>query len=368
MAKTIRDSVQKSWAPLISKIRTQTQQAYHRALNLDNRIHYVNNVILASVWYTAQIFPPTTDCVRQMNTAIQWFLWKGAIFKVPLSTLHLPKEEGGRALVHTMAKCVSLFITQIELQKQRTHTFTRDWLSRWQLLTRPSNPPNMKQIPAKFDYLYRYNIEAAYVPLVDISTTKKARKRICYTSLLHSIRKAADTPDLRIKRLWPTTDWSLVWTNVQNAPINEQMRCTWYHVIHDIIPTNERLHRIKIVPSEMCQGCTKIDTLLHRLTDCGEGIRIWQYMKTRLALILRTTPSRIRDDWLLRPQLKLWPEKKRNAVMWMLANVVEFSCQHRNTLSLQDFMEYLLRTRWKLLSHQRGRRQVGNYLTVLDQM
>ena len=134
-------------------------------MNLDNRIRYVNEVILATAWYTTQIFPPSKDSVRQMNTAISWFIWKGAIFKFPRSTLQLPKEAGGRAFIHIMAKCMTLFILRMVQQGQHKATFTTDWPTRWHLHKRTPNPPQIKRIHAKFNYLYRYNIEAAYTPI-----------------------------------------------------------------------------------------------------------------------------------------------------------------------------------------------------------
>jgi len=94
MAKNIKQSTNKSWAMLTTKIRAQAQKDYHRALNLEHRIRYVNDYLLARVWYATQIFPPPTDQARQINTAISWFLWKGAIFRLPLSTLQRPKEYG----------------------------------------------------------------------------------------------------------------------------------------------------------------------------------------------------------------------------------------------------------------------------------
>jgi len=74
-----------------------------------------------------------------MNTAISWFIWKGAIFKVPLSTLQLPKEAGGRALIHMMAKCMTLFILRMEKQVRQKATFTTDWLTSWYLHERTPN-------------------------------------------------------------------------------------------------------------------------------------------------------------------------------------------------------------------------------------
>ena len=84
--------------------------------------------------------PPLADSVRQMNTAISWFIWKGEIFNVPLSTLQLSKEAGGRALIHIMAKCMTLFILRMEQQEQQNAIFTTDWLIIWHLLGRTHNP------------------------------------------------------------------------------------------------------------------------------------------------------------------------------------------------------------------------------------
>jgi len=146
------------------KIRAQAAENYHRALNLESRIRCVNEVLLATAWYTTQILAAATECVRQINAALPYFIWKGAIFKVPLSTLQKPKDSGGRALIRIMAKGMALFVLRMERQKQQSGTFATDWLNKWRLNGRIPNPPDIKWIPVKLDYLYRYNIEAAYMP------------------------------------------------------------------------------------------------------------------------------------------------------------------------------------------------------------
>ena len=120
-----------------------------------------------------------------MNTAIQWFIWQGAIFKVPLSTLQLPKEAGGRALIHIMAKCMTLFTLRMEKHGQQKAAFTTDGLTRWHLHERTPNPPQIKRIPAKFDYLYRYNIEAAYTSVrVDSENHKSHKKKTLHSPFI----------------------------------------------------------------------------------------------------------------------------------------------------------------------------------------
>ena len=171
---------------------------------------------------------------------------------------------------------------------------------------------------------------------------------------------------MRVQKLWPNTDWIRIWKNLNDAPVPENTRCVRYQAIQDIIPTNVRLHHINMVPSDSCWRCNADDTMEHRLIACGEGRTIWQYTKTLLATMLQTIPGRIPDEWVLHPHFKIWPPKRHRAILWVLANVIIFRIQQQTTLNLHDFMDFLLRSRWKLMCHKNGRDLVGNYLTVID--
>jgi len=178
----------------------------------------------------------------------------------------------------------------------------------------------------------------------------------------------ADTRNapMRIQKLWPDTDWDQVWTNLVKAPITKQVEAEWYQVIHDLIPTNVRLHRINICHTDSCKICDAKDTLEHRLAKCRHSAQIWTYTKEAIAMMLRTRPDRIPDEWLTRPFFKIWPKKRSNAILWTIAQVISFSFQQRSTLTLQDYLDFLFRSRWKLMSKRKGRTWVGNYLTVLE--
>jgi len=63
MMANLNESTKKSWTILASKVRTHTRNAYHIAARLDNRIRYINEFILATAWYTTQIFAPPLDNV-----------------------------------------------------------------------------------------------------------------------------------------------------------------------------------------------------------------------------------------------------------------------------------------------------------------
>jgi len=140
----------------------------------------------------------------------------------------------------------------------------------------------------------------------------------------------------------------------------------WYKVVHDILPTNERLYTIRMVPTDMCQKCARTETLLHRLTECGDGGQIWTWKKQRLAWILRTIPERIPSDWLLRPHFTLFPPRRRRVVLRILTNLFIFRTQQQRDLAIQDFLDFMKRSKWKMYQSNKRGESVGDYLSVTD--
>jgi len=120
-----------------------------------------------------------------------------------------------------------------------------------------------------------------------------------------------------------------------------------------------------MVQTDTCRKCASKDTLEHRLLVCGEGKLIWEYSKPLIARMLRTIPHRIPDDWIIHPQFHIRPPKRRRAMLWTLANVIIFRPQQQTNVTLQDYVDFLQRSKWKLM-RQKMERIVGNYLTVLE--
>jgi hypothetical protein len=105
---TIAKSVEDSWAGALLAVRAKARKAYARTLCLAQRMQYVHLCLLSKIGHLAQILPPTKEYVQQLTTVCTWFIWQGAIFRVPITTLRLPKEQGGWALANIDAKCKTL--------------------------------------------------------------------------------------------------------------------------------------------------------------------------------------------------------------------------------------------------------------------
>jgi len=139
------------------------------------------------------------------------------------------------------------------------------------------------------------------------SGSKNVGKRRIYATMHSILRGASGYQEMCITKLWPQANWKIVWKNLHDTPVPKSSRAAWYRVIHDIIPMNDRLHRIRLTPTGNCRICDKKDTLKHRIVDSGEGKMMWTWTKQQLAQMLRTVPVHIPDGWLTCPQVILWP-------------------------------------------------------------
>jgi hypothetical protein len=182
----------------------------------------------------------------------------------------------------------------------------------------------MRAIPGTMAYLRTYFLEWAYMEPQRQGETYRSFTRQMYDTL-RNISTAGNRPrEVRIMQLQPAVDWSIVWGNLHTVRFFYRARSAWYMVIlvHDITPTNVRLHRIRLVDTENCTQCGRHDTMLHCLTECGIGKEIWEWTRTQIPRRQRTDPRRIPADWLFRLCFKSWPCQRHQAIMWFLAHMV----------------------------------------------
>jgi hypothetical protein len=170
---------------------------------------------------------------------------------------------------------------------------------------------------------------------------------------------------MRTERLWPNTDWPTVWKHIQATPAPDTLKAQWYNAIHALIPTNERLHKIHLSPTDQCRLCNQMYTLSHRLTDCGEGRMMWLWTRRRKATILRLDERNIPEEWLIRSDFRIWPPKRNCAVLWFLIHLVVYRTKQDPSLTMNDYLDFMRRSKWKLDTRANRTSLVGNYLQVL---
>ena len=153
---------------------------------------------------------------------------------------------------------------------------TATWLREWNLDGPRANHPHIGRIPKALEYLYRYAQDMAYIAHTGNDETLRTFKLRVYNTLHTMAAATRESREMRITQLHPDTQWMQVWKNLHKACVSEEIASMWYSTSCYMIrvPTNERLHAIRLVESDRCRHCGRRDTLVHRLKECNEGTAI----------------------------------------------------------------------------------------------
>jgi hypothetical protein len=159
---------------------------------------------------------------------------------------------GGMALIDIAAKYRALLLCRMYLQGHNDWTVTAAWMRYWNLIRRQANPSNAMTIPGKFAYLHCYAIEMAYIQHTDHYEAPSSLHKRMYTTLRTMSLAGNGERGMRIMTMHPATAWDTVWKNLQDVWTSVEIQSAWIQVIHDLIPTHERLARISLRDTDQC--------------------------------------------------------------------------------------------------------------------
>ena len=262
-------------------------------------------------------------------------------------------------------KCKTLIYTRLRKSSKQRGSVTAALMRHWRLSDPLPNPPQASRFSTNIAHFRHYAIDMAYITPPGATETDKTFKRRTYSVLKTITQPKNATTEMRITRKYPDTEWERVWKNLHTADVPEAVKSQWYQVIHDILPTNERMAAIGLTPTAACAQCGNPDSQLHRITACGEGPVIWHWTRARIAAILRMDPRYIPAQWTVRPDFQHWPPQRHQAILWILAHLMSYQLQTTRPLSLLDYMDFLRRARWKKYNRTPRRNKTGRYLEVL---
>jgi hypothetical protein len=268
---TLRQTVSASWTQFVEQVKIQAKDAYSRDLSLAHRIIYVHTYLLSRICYVVQVLPAHQMSIQQIIAAVTYFIWRAAIFRFQISTLQSRRKGGGWELMDIAAKCRAPLLSRMHIQSARPGAVMAGWLYSWDLNGRTPNPPNATAYPTVMVHMRAYALDMPYATNPRLEEAPKTWCRRVYWVLQTMYITASPPRPLRIMKMYANNNWSRIWLNLHTAWIPDTVRSTWYIVIHDILPTKERLNRIGIADSDHCNHCGHTDTMYHRIMECEAG-------------------------------------------------------------------------------------------------
>jgi hypothetical protein len=209
----------------------------------------------------AQVLPITDIYVHQLTTTILQYIWRGWIFRLPITTLYKKISERGLGMIDIRAKCNMLYILRLILQSRDKNNVTARWIANYNALIQ-HNPPNWTPLPSSLDYLRTYLQEKAYIGDQEEDESDGTFKKRIYETQRYTQTKKRLLAEMRIQTKFPQHTWPVIWNNINKKFLRLSIRTIWLIIVHDIIPTKSRLNQIKLHETVECPSCRQQDTLL----------------------------------------------------------------------------------------------------------
>ena len=310
-----------NWPAVVSAAKAVLINNSGRQLCLEQRVRFVNVFAMSKLWYIAKVVPPDPRSLTSLRIQMRRFVWTGWFFTIAYPVLCLPIGSGGFGLHDPVVRCKALFYSRwFTLSVQSLGMLSGAYLPILRGLFDPPPPSVARKVHRACPHYAAYtNVQLRLPPPVGEPLLGQALIGHTYATLLPLL---LPTARVRVQDILPQTDWKTVWSNVQSRRLLMRARSAWFAAVHDIYKTNARLHAIGQAPDDKCVKCGRWDTILHRLTTCGNAATIWRWYKDTVRDKCEIPADTIQQDFLIRPDVTFPSKQRHNTIMWLSGHVV----------------------------------------------
>lgn len=257
------DKLRKGTSAAISAVQ-------HRHLTMLGRTTIANIIILAKFWYIAQINDISKPTMNNIRKQISKFIWNNKNPSLPMSTVTLPRKDGGLGLIDPNLKITAFRIrhgiNHILNPELRWGKMCAYWcalpLRKFDVRWTNNGPHSMDPNPF---YSRVIGHLTAISPFISKDEFPDINTRKIY-KLLQVQNYIA--PNVLTKR--PAPPCEITWRVITEAPLSSTARDLAYKISHRIIYVNARNHILFPNADPKCTLCEQEkETVEHLFINCN---------------------------------------------------------------------------------------------------
>ena len=250
-------------------------------LPLTQRSWSLNCYALSKVWFKSRCVDIRVCDTNAITSSCKSWLFQDMFEKPAEMILYRPLHYGGLGLHSPKYKALAGFISTF-LQTAANPSFRQNLLHnqlyRKHVLDEDSVPGLPSQLPP---YLTKdfFNLikEMKMKHSVDIITLAERdwTKILTEEFITMEVNQESNTSEFRpckAELASPSTDWTLSWFLCRQQGIPPDMASFLWKMLHNLLGTQERMHRLGSSPSALCKQCNQVSgTLKHELIESPQN-------------------------------------------------------------------------------------------------
>ena len=250
-----------------------------RFIPLSQRPFSVNAFALPLVWFRCHSLDLREGDFSKITSIVKSWVFADCLEKPEELTVFKSKEEGGLGIHHLKSKSRAILIKSF-LETATGSKFIQNnyhnALFRWHILQQnniqdPGIPPYYS---ASFFKTIREVMSEGTKDVSKMSSSEWYRILLkkYVTEELGELEET-ETKLLKAERKHPEVDWERTWSLMLTKGLNGRQKSLIFKILHNILPTRARLHRMGLSDSPNCDLCPHgiVGDLTHALLDCDHN-------------------------------------------------------------------------------------------------
>ena len=312
-----------NWDFRFGKFEDAVKSWSSRALDsLSQRIEVLKTFALSRLWYLGSALPIKKGMVKKIEKVCGKFIWNqsGRILRIKMEELKKPRLEGGLGMPCVSAMTDALLVRQMTRMLGSGDSKTIGHLVHWVgakldgMFQAPAAVGNVL-IPDHFAMMIDLLNEAVVADVLEVANWRSITNKNIYSFYISLL------PEVGIAAL-SGLDYRPVWRRLGNDVLDPVVKDTLLLLIHNKLPTAERLGRIGVIGSNVCKVCPggKVEDLLHYFCKCTRVESAWSWVRSRVLLMLGPSAHAVSNWELL--NLFIPRSSLEKEILWLIGTTV----------------------------------------------
>ena len=283
---TYREILKNNWEILLQKFRNKIFDWNLRSLDsFQQRIDALHIFGTSKLWYLCQALPLPSKYAKKFESIIYNFVWRGKLEKLALDETKNPKEQGGLGIVCVGSKADALFLRQTcrLLAEPTFNSFKhiKFWIGHYLQDIMPDmglgqHGDYAEVVPEYFNHLKDLFTTAHAMETIKVASLNSISAKQIYEEFTSTfpppkvIYRHADLP------------WEDIWRRLNRPVIDSPVKDILFMVIHNVLPTRDRLFRLRKCDNSQCTAGDGEEDVEHLFTSCSRTQVAWAWARRKI--------------------------------------------------------------------------------------
>ena len=210
------------------------------------------------------------------------FVWVGKLEKLAMDETKNTREQGGLNIVCIRSKADALFLRQtcriLAEPNLNSYKHLKFWVGLYleEALPDLGGGDHADHTPDYFKHLKDLFLEAHANEVIDIQHLNNIPAKDIYKDFTSTF------PPPKVTYKYENMPWNDIWDRLNRPIISSHVRDLMFILIHNILPTRERLFRLNQCRDDQCDQGDGLEDVEHLFTGCVRTQVAWAWCRRKI--------------------------------------------------------------------------------------